>query len=178
MQICRVRVGLRCLLLLSAGTWLCACNDAENPILRGVKHESSKPAKDTSVSATPDDQDTTLDYGFDRNVVDAEESASQPQGTDQQSTSVARRILDLNLPHDIKHGDIDINRESPWRQHTPAAESQTLPNFFERDAETSETSSVVDFSGKVHWEESAEEQTIPPLNTIEGLELEISVKTQ
>ena len=165
---------MRFLLLLIAGIWLAGCNDAGEPILRGVKQGNSELSKAGDTSAQPGSEGESPED----NTFDVEELFYQPQATDQKHTNVARRILDLNLPHEIKHGDIHANTEPQWRSHALVGETQTFPNFFEHKAEVNQKPSAIDFSGKVHWQEATEDLTIPPLNTIEGLELEISVKTR
>lgn len=147
---------------------LAACEDSRQPILRGAKQDINSILKHFSEDAKEaesevfDEADTALN------------SAEVPVAAEHRET--AKRILNLNLPDDIKHGDVFAKTEVQWRQHALVGEDQTFPNFFEYEVAPSE--SAVDFSGKVHWQEEAEELTIPPLNTIEGLELEISVKTR
>lgn len=190
MQICRVRVVWRCVLTLITGIWLGGCGDSGKPILRGIKPADSELVKISPVAPSvpsdiaPSDNDKgTPDTDMleapvvERGIFDEHDPLYPSQTIDKQHTRVARRLLDLNLPNEITRGDIHAHTEPQWRNHAMVGETQTFPNFFERKTKEDETSPV-DFSGKVYWEEAAENLTIPPLNAIEGLELEISVKTR
>lgn len=126
----------------------------------------------------PDNMATSAEPGEGLGVVDDIDQAigellDEQQALKGEHSQTAKRILNLNLPDAIKH------TEPQWRDHALVGDSQTFPNFFKHEA-PADKESALSMSGKVHWQELAEgqEQIIPALNTIEGLELEISVRTR
>lgn len=153
---------------------LSGCDDRREPILRGAKQELDKIFQKLEQTES-DLADEREEDDFDSEV--APEGEALPEN---EHTETVRKILNLNLPDEVKHGDLFSNTEPQWRKHAVVGEQQTFPNFFEHQVSDNKKASAVDFSGKLHWDEKAEvdDLTIPPLNTIEGLELEISVKTR
>ncbi|WP_419813347.1 hypothetical protein [Bacterioplanoides sp.] len=141
---------------------LSACEDSQQPILRGVKQTIDRvletPATEQNVEQS-NDQEVTA------------ESEKQP--------------LNLNIPDDILSGEMpDIGHEPVWgpnKQKSKTAildQYRVLPDLF--DTAPSDDESTMGVSGKLHWDETEEEldETIPRLRDIKGAELEISVKTR
>jgi len=149
------------------------CEDSKQPVMRGVKDKLQQ-----IFHLNQDESEEEFSDSDDQQVaIEGEVEVSD------EHRETARRILNLNLPDEVKYPEQDQKgafgkTEPQWRQHARVGEHQTFPNFFEHQPEENNPESALDISGKVHWDEAAEEQTIPQLNTIEGLELEITVKTR
>ena len=152
----RWMIGLFILLLLSA------CEDSQQPILRGVKQAIDR------VLETP---------AIEQNV---------EQSNDQEVTAEPeKQPLNLNIPDDILSGEMpSIGDEPVWGPNEQKSKTATLdqyrvlPDLF--DTAPTDDESTMGVSGKLHWDETEKEldETIPRLRDIKGAELEISVKTR
>lgn len=154
-------------IFLSAATLvlLTGCEDSGQPILRGVKQSI-----DELLQSDSDDERS----GDARSEGSADKMSSPDQ---------SKPVLNLTLPDELKHGDFQGNNsrsgaDGVWRDEAVVGEYQTFPDVFNRA--DSKKESPLGVSGKLHWQAmpEGEEPMIPPLNSIEGLELEISVKTR
>lgn len=158
---------------------LAGCEDSRQPILRGVKQQVEaifgSPSEDSEQTAEeprlPPEPES-----------DKSEGVAEPQPVmevDLRTQETVRRILDLQLPEDLRHGQPQVQPADQWQDQALIGEHQTFPNLFDAE-KPQKKESPVDFSGKLHWEPmpGEEELLIPPLNTIEGVEVEITVKTR
>jgi len=163
-------------IFLSAATLmlLTGCEDSGQPILRGVKQSI-----DELLQSDSDDERSG-------------DARSEGPADKEPSTDQSKPVLNLTLPDELKHGDFqryDSHRHDSqsgetgvWRDEAVVGEYQTFPDVFNHPDNKADgkKESPLGVSGKLHWQAmpEGEEPMIPPLKSIEGLELEISVKTR
>lgn len=150
---------LLCITVVSL--FMAGCNDQGQIILRGSKIVK----KHDSVSKI-ENKDTVIS--------EQKEEQAQNQSLSLRKEHTKTRHVKLEKPLNLK---LPVTRHYPGNNDQLLADNQRIPggnSFHGHQGKPSPMS----LSGRVHWDESEAAETKPMINTIRGLELELSFKTR